>query len=215
MGKSAIVIGATGLIGSHLVSILCGDDYFTSVKLIVRREIDISHPKVSVEVIDFENQKEFKQAMCDADIVFCAIGTTRKNVKGDMIAYRKVDYDIPVNAAKYSKEWGVNHFAVVSALGADSGKSNFYMKMKGEMEDSVKNQDVPSLHIFRPSLLLGKRSEKRLLEDIGQSLMPMLVSLFPKNMRPIEGKVVAQSMVNAVKNGNAGIFVYGYSEMNH
>lgn len=213
MGKSAIVIGATGLIGSHLVSILCRDDYFTSVKLIVRREIDISHPKVSVEVIDFESQKEFKQAMCDADIVFCAVGTTRKNVKGDMIAYRKVDYDIPVYAAKYSKEWGVNHFAVVSALGADSSKSNFYMKMKGEMEDSIKSQDTPSLHIFRPSLLLGKRSEKRLLEDIGQFLMPLLSFLFPTDMKPIYGKTVAESMISAVKNDIKGTFVYGYREM--
>lgn len=213
MGKRAIVLGASGLIGANLVEMLCKDDYFTSVKVIVRRSIKIDHPKVTVDIIDFENQEEFRNAMKGADIVFCAIGTTRKNVKGDMAYYRKVDYDIPVNAAKYSKEWGSSHFAVVSAIGADSSKSNFYMKMKGEMEDSIKNQDILSLHIFRPSLLLGKRSEKRLLEDIGQFLMPVLSFLFPTDMKPIYGRTVAESMIYAVKNDIKGTFVYGYREM--
>ena len=213
MGKRAIVLGASGLIGASVLEMLCKDDYFASVKVIVRRSIEIEHPKVTVDIIDFENQEEFRNAMKDADIVFCAIGTTRKNVKGDMAAYRKVDYDIPVNAAKYSKEWGISHFAVVSALGADSNKSNFYMKMKGEMEDSIKNQDIPSLHIFRPSLLLGKRSEKRLLEDIGQFLMPALSFLIPADMKPIYGKTVAESMISVVKNDIKGTFVYGYRDM--
>lgn len=213
MKKRAIVIGATGLIGSSLVDILCEDDYFYSVKVVVRRSIDISHPKVSVHVIDFENQEEFKEVMKDSEIVFCAIGTTLKSVKGDMDAYIKVDYDIPVNAAKYCKEWGGSHFAVVSSLGADSSKSNFYLKMKGEMEDAVSSVGIQSLHIFRPSLLLGKRSESRFIEDMGQLLMPLISFLLPKNIRPINGRVVAQAMVNAVKSDKYGSFEYGCREM--
>lgn len=213
MGKNAIVLGATGLIGSNIVDLLCKDDFFSSVKVIVRREIEVNHPKLTVDIIDFDNQEAFKEAIKGADIVFCAVGTTRKNVKGDMVAYRKVDYDIPINAAKYSAEWGVKHFAVVSSIGADRTKTNFYLKMKGEMEDRISNLGVPSLHIFRPSLLLGSRVEKRLLEDIGQFFLPYLSFFFPTSMKPIEGKTVAHAMVNAVKNEDEGIFIYEYKEM--
>lgn len=213
MNKNAVLLGATGLIGSRLLEILCQDDYFESITLVVRRPINIDNDKVAVKVIDFEDINQYRDALSGADIIFCSVGTTRKKVNGDMAAYRKVDFDIPVNAAKYGKEGGCTHFAVVSSYGADSSKSNFYLKLKGEMEDALREIGLSSLHIFRPSLLLGKRSENRLLEDIGQSLLPLFSPLFPAKAKPIKGCEVAKAMVEAVKQTTDSETVYHYKDM--
>lgn len=213
MHKNVVVIGASGLIGSALISSLCKDESIGKITIIARSLFVISNPKIIIKIIDFENTNQFQNALKDADVIFCAVGTTLKKVKGDISAYRKVDYDIPVNAAKYGKESGAMHFAVVSSYGADSSKSNFYLKLKGEMEDALREMNLPSLYIFRPSLLLGKRRERRLLEDIGQSVLPIVAPLFPSNMRPILGGDVAKAMIEAVKQNKDAHKVYHYNDM--
>src|SRR5690554_6108153 len=190
MRRTANVLGATGLIGGHILNYLKEDAYFDEIKVIVRRPFEIDNPKVKVEIIYFENHQEYSNALQGSDIVFCAIGTTQKKVKGDKDAYRKVDFDIPVNAAKLGSEQGIKKFLIVSSLGADSSKSGFYLKLKGEVEDALIAKMDPtvgfdSLSIFRPSLLLGNRSEKRLAEDIGQFFSKALKLLMPGNIKPI------------------------------
>jgi uncharacterized protein YbjT (DUF2867 family) len=218
MKTTATLLGATGLIGGHILEYLKEDSTFDEVRVIVRRPLKIEHPKVKVVVIDFNDKIQFENAMVGNDIVFSAIGTTQKKVKGDKGAYRKVDFDIPVNAAKFSLKAGCKQFLLVSSIGADSSKKGFYLKLKGEVEDALTEltdqaDGIESLSIFRPSLLLGNRSEKRIAEGIAQFFSKALSFLFPKNMKPIEGKEVAKAMVEAAKLNKKGVEVYHYEEM--
>src|SRR5690554_685815 len=218
MKKTATLLGATGLIGGHLLEILKKESFYDEVRVISRRPLEIDHPKVKVVVIDFNDELQFKAAMEGSDVVFCAIGTTQKKVKGDRKLYRKIDFDIPVNAAKHSIKYGCKQFLIVSSLGADSKKKGFYLKLKGEVEDALIEKMHPtvgfdSLSIFRPSLLLGKRSEKRLAEDIGQFFSKLLKVLTPGNIKPTEGEKVAQAMVAVSKLNKKGVEVYHYKEM--
>src|SRR5690554_7290286 len=217
MKRTATLLGATGLIGGHILELLQNDSYFEEVRVIVRRPLEIAHPKVKVVVIDFSDELQFKAAMEGSGLVFCAIGTTQKKVKGDKKLYRSIDFDIPINAAKHSIKHGCKQFLIVSSYGADSSKKGFYLKLKGEVEDALIAKMDPtvgfdSLSIFRPSLLLGNRSEKRLAEDIGQFFSKALKLLMPGNIKPIEGEKVAQAMVAVSKLNKKGVEVYRSEE---
>lgn len=213
MKKKATLIGATGLIGGHLLNLLIDDETFESIKIIVRRPIQITHPKIKIEIIDFDDQTQFSNAVKDSEIIFCAIGTTQKKVKGDLKAYRKVDFDIPIHAAQYGLQEGMQQFLLVSSIGANSKKGNFYLKLKGEVEDALIAQNIPSLSIFRPSLLLGKRNEKRTVENIGQFFGKFLKVISPKKYKPIEAKNVAKAMVESAKLNQKGKHIFEYEEM--
>lgn len=195
----ATVIGATGLIGSHLLELLLADDNFDSVRILLRRPFDLTHPKLEKKLVDFSDMENFRLALEDSDVIFCAIGTTQKKVKGDKSAYRKVDFDIAVNSAQLGKLCGCETFVLVSAVGANSQSNNFYLKLKGETEEAVKATGIKSIHIVRPSLLLGDRKEFRLGEKMAQWMMPVFSFLIPKKYRPIHAKKVAEMMINAAK----------------
>jgi uncharacterized protein YbjT (DUF2867 family) len=211
--KTATLIGATGLIGSHLLELLQDDEHFKHIRILVRRPVEINHPKVRVLVIDFADGSAFKSAIDGSDAVFCAVGTTNKKVKGDKTAYRKVDFDIPVNAAKFCEETGCPHFLLVSSVGASSKGGNFYIKLKGEVEDEIRTLNIPSVSIFRPSMLLGKRNESRPVESIAQAITRPLGILFPSNFKPIRASDVARAMVATAKQAKSGVTVYHYREM--
>ena len=121
----ATVIGATGLIGSHLLELLLADDNFDSVRILLRGPFDLTHPKLEKKLVDFSDMESFRLALEDSDVIFCAIGTTQKKVKGDKSAYRKVDFDIAVNSAQLGKLCGCETFVLVSAVGANSQSNNF------------------------------------------------------------------------------------------
>ena len=211
--STATVIGATGLIGSHLVELLSGDDHFTKVRIIARRMPEKVPQGAEVRVIDFEDPVAFRAAVEGSDALFCAVGTTRKKVKGDMEAYRKVDHDIPVNAAHHCRETGCGRYLLVSSVGASSKTGNFYLKFKGDAEDAIAAAGIPSVSIFRPSMLMGKRNESRPAEDIAKILSAPLAFLFPAKYRPVKGLDVARAMVAAAKADAKGFRVYHYTEM--
>jgi uncharacterized protein YbjT (DUF2867 family) len=211
--KTATIIGATGLIGSHLLQQLQVSDAFNTIKVIGRRTAGYKNPKTEELIIDFEDEAAFKEAIRGSDVVFCAVGTTNKKVSGNKTAYRKVDFDIPVNAARFAAETGCNTFAVVSAVGADSNSKNFYTRLKGEMEDAIQQQNIPTLLIFRPSLLLGKRNETRIGESLGKWIMKPLSFLIPARMKPIEAEDVAQAMVHATNSDLNGNHIFHYPEI--
>lgn len=214
--KTAAVIGSTGLIGSHIVDILKGDNAYQTIRLIVRRPITLPHPKLEMKLVNFEDYESLKIAIDGCDVVFCAIGTTQKKVKGDKIAYRKVDYDIPVNAARACLETECPQFLLVSSVGADAVSKNFYLQLKGEVEEAVQKFPVPSISFFRPSMLLGHRKEFRLGERIGQPMTRLLSPLLFgkwKKYKPIEAKDVAAAMVKASKSNEAGTKTYEYTEI--
>jgi uncharacterized protein YbjT (DUF2867 family) len=211
--KTATVIGSTGLIGSNLVEILCSDNDYKFIRVIVRRPVTFDSPKVQVRIVDFSDNESFKGAVAESDAVFCAVGTTQKKVKGDKVEYRKVDHDIPVNAARFCAETGCQSFLLVSSVGADSKSSNFYLKLKGEVEDAVSKMKIPSVSIFRPSILLGERNESRTGESIGKVFSSTFSFLIPSKYKPVQAREVARAMVAASKLERPGVNVYHYEEM--
>jgi uncharacterized protein YbjT (DUF2867 family) len=211
--KTAALIGATGLIGGHILEHLQVDDNFKTIRVLVRRPVPFNHPKISIKVIDFADEAAFKAGIAGCDAVFCAVGTTNKKVKGDKAAYRKVDYDIPVNAARFCTETGCPHFLLVSSVGANSKGGNFYIKLKGEVEDQVRSISIPAVSIFRPSMLLGKRPESRPAEAFAQAVSKGLSLLFPSKYKPILAEDVAKAMIAACKQDNPGFHIYHFKEM--
>jgi uncharacterized protein YbjT (DUF2867 family) len=212
--KTATIIGSTGLIGGHILELLRKDQHFSHIRLLVRRTIKINDPKVEIVVIDFNNAEQYKAGIAGSNAVFCAIGTTQKKVGGDKDAYRKVDFDIPVNAARFCAATGCEQFLLVSSVGADSKGSNFYIKLKGEVEDEVKNAKVNTTHIFRPSMLLGHReNEFRLAERIIQPIMSTLNFLIPTKWKAVKATDVAKAMVAAAKNNHPGFHIHEYREI--
>jgi len=210
---TATLIGATGLIGSYLRNELLKDPFYDTVKILIRKPLDISHPKLEKKIVDFNDSDSLLVAIDNSDVVFCAVGTTQRKVRGDKEAYRKVDYDIHVKAARFSKMTGSETFVLVSSVGANSKSNNFYLKLKGEVEDAVKAIGLRSVHIMRPSMLLGDRKEFRLGEKIGKLLMTALSFLLPPKYKPVHGMKVATAMLNAAKENKEGFFVYEYREI--
>lgn len=214
---TATLIGVTGLIGSHLLNELLNDPFYDTVKILIRRPIELTHPKLEKKLVDFNDSDSLLVAMSNSDAVFCAVGTTQKKVKGDKDAYRKVDYDIPVNTARFCKMTGCEKFILVSSVGANSKANTFYLKLKGEVEDAVKEVGLKSVHIMRPSMLLGDRKEFRLGEKIGKGVMKVIAFTFVWGMRKyqaIPASNVAKAMLVVSKKNVEGFFVYEYDLIN-
>lgn len=210
---SVLVLGASGLIGSHLVDLLINDNNTDKIFLLLRKPLNITHPKVEERIIDFVNIIAFKNSVPAVDTIFCCIGTTQKQVKGDNALYRKIDFDIPVNVARFCVEKGTAKFFLVSAVGANSKSSNFYLKLKGEVEEAIAALPFQSVHFMRPSVLLGKRKEFRLGEKIAQVMMQAFSLLIPSIYKPIQAVQVAKAMIIADKSDKAGVNIYEFKEM--
>ena len=211
--KTATLVGATGLVGGELLKQLLADPYFEKTRILVRRPLTIEHEKLERKLVDFNDGDSLLVALAGSDTVFVAIGTTQKKVKGDKEAYRTIDYDIPVNIARYCKMVGCNNFLLVSSVGANSKSNNFYLRLKGEVEDAVKQMTLGSVHVMRPSMLLGERKESRPLEKIGVPMMKAFSFLLPARYKPIPARDVARAMLNASKKNEEGFFVYEYQGM--
>lgn len=195
MEKTAIMLGATGLTGSELLKKLLDDKSYKNVKVFGRRKLEIDHPKLEQFIGDLFKLEKFSKHFI-GDEVFCCIGTTAKKTP-DKVVYKAIDFGIPVQAAKLSKENDIPFFAVVSAMGANKKSNIFYNKTKGEMEEGVLAQHIPFTYILRPSLILGKRNEKRLAESWAMTLFEKLSFLFVgpfKKYRPNPAENIARNM---------------------
>jgi uncharacterized protein YbjT (DUF2867 family) len=210
---TATLIGATGLIGNHLLQLLLDDPYFDTVRILIRRPIELNHPKLEKKIVDFNDNDSLLIAIDNSDVLFCSIGTTQKKVKGDKEAYRKIDYDIPVKVARFCKMVGCEKFIFVSSVGANSKSNNFYLKLKGEVEEAIRSVGLNSVHIMRPSMLLGERKEFRFGEKVFTPLMKVLSFLLPSKYKAIHAKDVAKAMVAAGKKNEVGFFVWEYEEI--
>lgn len=193
--KSAIVIGATGLTGSHLVKWLCESDEYMFVHVISRKPLSFEHTKLEVKVKDFNEIEEN-----DIDVAhdfFCCLGTTMKQA-GSKETFEKVDLTYPVQFASMAKNKGIGHFLVISAMGANVNSNIYYNRVKGEMEKQLTDLKLPHLSILRPSLLTGNRKESRLGERVGAGAMRVLNHLMVgplQKYRSIESKQVAFAMM--------------------
>jgi uncharacterized protein YbjT (DUF2867 family) len=213
MAKTAVILGSTGLIGSHLLDLLLQDSDYTRIRILVRRPVSHQHPKLETCIVNFDHADEMTAGIQGADVVFCSIGTTKSKVKGDMTAYRKIDFDIPVAAAAIAAKSGVKHFLLVSSVGADSGSNNFYLKLKGEVEDAITKMAIPAISVFRPSMLLGSRNESRPAEYIGQQFVRMFNFLIPSEYKGIIADQVAKAMLRQSKKDIKGTQILHYRDM--
>ncbi|GAA4824671.1 NAD(P)H-binding protein [Algivirga pacifica] len=197
-GKTALVLGATGLVGGFLVKELIANPAYTKIKIFTRRSTNLQHPKIEEVIMDFDHMEMVKESV-EGDVLFSAFGTTR-NKAGSKEAQYKVDYTYQYNFARLAARQGVDHYVLVSSSGADSSSSFFYLKMRGELEDAVKQLPFEKVYILQPSVLMGNRDENRLGEEIGAKVFNAL-SFIPaiEKRRPIHGKVVAKAMVNILK----------------
>ena len=202
--KQATLFGGTGLIGGFLLDLILADDTFTKVNVITRKPLIKQHDKMEVYEIDFSKPQEIERSIGDSNVVFSCIGTTQAQVSGDKKAYRKIDYDISHNIALGCEKKEVEHFLFISTAGANSSSSNFYMGLKGEIDDTVLKLKLTATTIFRPSLLLGKRNEFRLGERLAQIIMPLFSFLMPKKLQAIRGEKVAKAMLDQSKLKNIG-----------
>ena len=196
MKKTAIILGATGLTGSILLEKLLDDNRYKTIKLFSRKEIDGLPSKVKQFVGDILELEKFKKDFI-ANEVFCCIGTTAKKTP-DKILYKKIDFGIPVTAAKLSKANGIPTFLVVSALGANATSSIFYNKTKGKMEQAVLLEKIEKTHILQPSIIGGNRKEQRIGEKIGLAVFKLFQPLFfgkLKKYRITEAEDIAQAMI--------------------
>lgn len=198
---NAIVIGATGLIGSKLVKFLLKDNSFDQVDVFVRRSINLKKPKLVEHQIDFDSYESWKH-LVKGDVLFSCLGTTLKKAGSQEAQYR-VDHTYQLQFAKAAEKNGVQSYALISSAGADPESRNFYLKMKGQLENDVKELKFKKIAIIRPGLLKGEREETRRGEKIAEFVLRIVngIGLF-KKYRPIPAGTVALAMIRALKSGD-------------
>jgi len=212
--KTALVIGSSGLIGSHLVIQLLSNPNFDKVIVFNRRPCLILHPKIEEHLNDFNDLKPI-EPFVKGDVMFCTMGTTIKKA-GSKEAFRLVDVVYPKQFAQMALNNQVKQFLLISSLGADLESTNFYLKTKGEIETFLQQSAFNSVSTLRPSLLLGDRKEFRLGEKLATYILPVL-SLFLigpfKKYKAIEAKIVAKAMVEIALQNKPGFTIYPSDEL--
>ena len=194
--KIALLFGASGLVGSHLLNQLISNNNYSKIKLFVRSAIDLNDPKIEIIQTDFNNLENHREDIKGDDCFFC-IGTTKKN-SPDKDEYKRVELEVPKQIAQIAKSNLVNSFVFISSGYADPKSSGDYLKFKGEVEEELKKLNFSKLGVMRPSFLLGDRKEKRVGEKIGififKLISPLLLGPL-KKMKPIHSEIVARSMI--------------------
>ncbi len=210
--KTAIVIGATGLVGSELVRLLLKDTRFEKVKIFVRRSANIVNKKLEEHIIDFDAPDGWKK-LITGDVLYSAMGTTLR-AAGSKEAQYRIDYTFQYHFARIAAANNVKQYVLVSAAGSGTDSKIFYSRMKGELERDIKKLPFETIHIIRPGMLSGERVEVRTGEKLGIGFMN-LVGMIPglKNLKPIEGKEVAMAMINATFRQVTGIHAYTMGEV--
>ncbi len=212
--KSALLFGASGLVGGELLNCLLKGNEYSKVIIFVRKSLDLKHPKLEERVIEFEDLSRHKDCF-EVNDVFCCLGTTIKKAKSQE-AFKKVDVEYPLEIARLSKEMRAEKFLIISSMGANPKSSVFYSRMKGFLEQKLKEISIKSLHIFRPSLLLGDRNEFRFGESVSSFLTKAISFVFVgtlKKYKPIEAKTVANGMYKAAQGKSDGIYTYLSNEI--
>jgi uncharacterized protein YbjT (DUF2867 family) len=199
----AIVIGATGLVGRHITESLLQNPSINEVVVFVRRQLPFSNPKLKVHIVDFEKM-DWKNEI-QGDVLFSALGTTIK-VAGTKEAQYRIDHDYQFQVAEAASKNGVSSYVLISSVNADEKSRFFYLKMKCELEEKVRNLPFKSISILRPGPLKGHREKERLNEQVANGILDHLPSfLVTPGMRPVDGKKVAQVAVKEGLSGKSGV----------
>ena len=203
--KTALIAGATGLVGAHLLEQVLADERYGAVHVAGRRRPALAHDKLRFHETDFERVA----IGYPVDHVFCCLGTTMKNA-GSREAFRRVDHDYVVHLAAAARAAGARTFALVSAVGARKDARTFYTRVKGETEDAVAALGFPACIIIRPSLLIGARDERRLGEGIAKAASSVLNKVLVGGMakyRSVRAEDVARAMALLVWQQEEGLRV--------
>ncbi len=206
--KSALIIGATGLVGRHLLEQLLHNENYGRIVTITRRPLEFSHEKLEQHVIRLDELDQHKDLFA-VDIVFCTLGTTMKKAKTKE-QFVKVDFDYPLVVAKLAKECEVSQFFIVTAMGANQHSPFFYNQVKGNVEAAIRELSLPTFYIIRPSLILGERDESRFGEDIGQKVTKAIPYLFKgplERFKPNEAASIASAMLNLSLKNDIGTHI--------
>lgn len=207
--RSAVVLGASGLVGQELLQLLLQSKLYQHVTVLVRNELPLNHEKLRQVVVDFSNLTQYEDEFA-VDDVYCCLGTTMKKAK-TKAKFMKVDYEYPLSAAKCAEKKKASNFLAITAIGADLRSPFFYNKVKGQTEEDIASLYIRSTHFFRPSLLLGKRNELRVGEKFGEYALKscsfLLVGKYRK-YKPIKACNVAKSMMKAATQDKAGVHVH-------
>jgi uncharacterized protein YbjT (DUF2867 family) len=207
MAKTALLAGATGLVGHELLNCLCNDPEYNKVIVLARRLIPLNNSKIEIQIIDFEliNELNFLDKI---DVCFCCLGTTQKKMGREGLL--KVDLNYVLELGRLCERHHIGKFLVVSSQMANPRSASFYMRTKGLMEEQVSKLSVPVIYFLRPSLLVGKREDFRFAEKIGyylyKAFQPIMIGKIRK-MRAIKGSQVARAMIHLAGTHKTGCFI--------
>jgi uncharacterized protein YbjT (DUF2867 family) len=203
--RTALVVGASGLVGSVLVRMLLKSIHYNQVHILVRKELNRTNKKLVQHVVDFD-QLATLPFDCKVDDAFCALGTTIAKA-GSRDAFTRVDQDYVITFAEKALSMGAKGCYVVSSMGANPKSRIFYSKVKGQMEEKLKTLNFPGLAIFRPSLLLGPRTEKRAGEKFSGYMMKALDFMIPSKYKAIHVDKVAKKMIEVALKDEKGVHI--------
>jgi uncharacterized protein YbjT (DUF2867 family) len=210
----ALLFGASGFVGSYLLQELLNDPSYEQVIVVSRKDPGVEHPKLKVLIGDFQKLPSLKNELI-ADDVFITLGTTKKKTP-DQKEYYQIDHDYPVLAAKFAKENGARAVFLLTAVGANEKSNIFYVRTKGEVERDIIALNFAHTHIFRPSMIMGDRIEKRPVEKIflgiWAAINPLLLGSMSK-YKGIHAKEIAKAMINAAKDQREKLKFHHYNEM--
>jgi uncharacterized protein YbjT (DUF2867 family) len=209
--RTALVAGSTGLVGNQILHLLLASNRYDKVIAVTRTDLDVSHPKLVMVKVDYTRLADFGDQL-KADDVFCCLGTTMAKA-GSKEKFREVDYTFPLALAAITHKQGAQQFLLVSALGADKRASIYYNRVKGELEEAVAVFDFETLHIFRPSLLMGVRAERRPGEEAAKVFYRIFWFLLPDKYKAIHSKKVAKGMLYFAAREQKGVFIHESREL--
>lgn len=204
--KTAVIAGATGLIGKRLLEELLQSPRYASVIALTRRPLALQHPQLRNVVTDFQQPGSVLTDVVPHD-VFCCLGTTMAKA-GSKEKFYEVDFQYPLNLASATRALGAKQYLLVSAVGADAHSKIYYNRVKGQTENAIREVGFDALHIFRPSLLLGPRPEKRAGEDIAKVVYKIFSFAIPPKYKAISFEKVAEAMLVFAARDMRGTFVH-------
>ncbi|HQW21236.1 MAG TPA: oxidoreductase [Rhodocyclaceae bacterium] len=204
MTRKALIVGASGLVGGHLLDALLGCADYGAVTALLRHPLEIQQPKLTQRIVDFEHldANDFPPV----DDVFCCLGTTIKQA-GSREAFYRVDHHYIHEVARLARQAGAQQFLLVSSMGANAASKFFYMRVKGETEAAIRLLAYPSASMFRPAYLAGQRKQQRPLEDLSGKLMQAIGFLMPQKYRPVAARAVAEAMLTQALHNPAGFHI--------
>ena len=200
-----LIVGATGLVGRHVLGLLLADARFTTIVAPVRRPVHAAAPRLQTPVVDFD-ALDSKAPWWEADIVISTLGTTIRKA-GSQQAFFRVDHDLPLQVAQLARSRGARSCIVVSALGADASSRFFYSRTKGALEADLQTLEFPSLTLLRPGLIGGERDERRPLERATSIALRTLGPILPRSFRINPAIEIARAIVAAAVRSEPGLHI--------